>query len=43
LVNTTFDAAEVKKLVTGFTGDYQGFQAYLEGFQVSALQVPNDN
>lgn len=32
-----FTAEEVRKMVTGFRGDFKGFQSYLEGMQVTLI------
>ena len=34
MANTSFSKVEVHKLVEGFKGDFEGFQAYFEFFQV---------
>ncbi|KAL4263581.1 Di-copper centre-containing domain superfamily protein [Pleurotus pulmonarius] len=38
-INNTFSAAEVRKLTTGFQGDYKGFQTYIEGIQGAHASV----
>lgn len=34
MANTSFSTEEVRKLVEGFEGDFDGFQQYFEAFQV---------
>lgn len=35
--NASFTPAEVSKMVNGFVGDFEGMQAYMEGFMVRNL------
>lgn len=34
MANTSFTQTEVSKMVNGFSGDFKGFQKYMEGFEV---------
>lgn len=40
--NASFTPAEVSKMVNGFVGDYEGMQAYMEGFMVRNLSFCSD-
>lgn len=39
--NATFTTEEVSKMVTGFEGDFKGFQKYFESFQVGWVILQN--
>jgi hypothetical protein len=40
MANATFTKAEVRKMVDGFTGDFKGFQKYMENFEVQSSTLP---